>query len=139
MSLKENLLNIQDRINSAIYRSGETRAVELVAVTKTHPFKIIEESFQLGIQSVGENRVQEATQKFKSFKNMPGLKRRFIGHLQMNKVNKCLSLFDTVDSIDSLRLAKKIDNQSKNLNKKTTTLLEAVSYTHLTLPTILLV
>ena len=124
MSLKENLLNIQDRINSAIYRSGEKRAVELVAVTKTHPFKTIEESFQCGIQSIGENRVQEATQKFKSFKDMPGLTRRFIGHLQMNKVNKCLSLFDTVDSIDSLRLAKKIDNQSKNLNKKTTTLLE---------------
>ena len=124
MSLKENLLSIQDRINSAIYRSGETRAVEVVAVTKTHPFKTIEESFQCGILSIGENRVQEAMQKFKSFKDMPELTRRFIGHLQTNKVNKCLSLFDTVDSIDSLRLAKKIDNQSKNLNKKTTTLLE---------------
>ena len=124
MSLKENLLSIQDRINSAIYRSGEARAVELVAVTKTHPFKIIEESFRCGIQSIGENRVQEATQKFKSFKDMPELTRRFIGHLQTNKVNKCLSLCDTVDSIDSLRLAKKIDNQSKKLNKKTTTLLE---------------
>ena len=124
MNLKEKLLNIQDRINSAIYRSGETRAVELVAVTKTHPFKTIEESFQCGIQSIGENRVQEAEQKFKSFKDMPGITRRFIGHLQTNKVNKCLSLFDTIDSIDSLRLAKKIDNQSKKLNKKTTTLLE---------------
>jgi pyridoxal phosphate enzyme (YggS family) len=124
MSLKENLLSIQDRINSAIYRSGDTRAVEVVAVTKTHPFKTIEESFQCGILSIGENRVQEAIQKFKSFKDMPELTRRFIGHLQTNKVNKCLSLFDTVDSIDSLRLAKKIDNQSKKLNRKTTTLLE---------------
>ena len=124
MSLKENLLSIQDRIDSAIYRSGDTRAVEVVAVTKTHPFKTIEESFQCGILSIGENRVQEAIQKFKSFKDMPELTRRFIGHLQTNKVNKCLSLFDTVDSIDSLRLAKKIDNQSKKLNRKITTLLE---------------
>ena len=58
MSLKENLLSIQDRIDSAIYRSGDTRAVEVVAVTKTHPFKTIEESFKCGILSIGENRVQ---------------------------------------------------------------------------------
>ena len=55
---------------------------------------------------------------------MPNITRRFIGHLQTNKVNKCLQLFDTIDSVDSFKLAKKINNRSTFLNKKTPILLE---------------
>ena len=55
---------------------------------------------------------------------MPNITRRFIGHLQKNKVNKCLELFDTIDSVDSFKLAKKINNRSTFLNKKTPILLE---------------
>ena len=55
---------------------------------------------------------------------MPKMTRRFIGHLQTNKVNKCLELFDTIDSVDSFKLAKKINNRSTLLNKKTPILLE---------------
>ena len=55
---------------------------------------------------------------------MPNITRRFIGHLQTNKVNKCLELFDTIDSVDSFKLAKKINNRSTFLNKKTPILLE---------------
>ena len=55
---------------------------------------------------------------------MPNITRRFIGHLQTNKVNKCLELFDTIDSVDSLKLAEKINNRSSFLNKKTSILLE---------------
>ena len=55
---------------------------------------------------------------------MPNITRRFIGHLQKNKVNKCLELFDTIDSVDSFKLAEKINNRSSFLNKKTSILLE---------------
>ena len=55
---------------------------------------------------------------------MPNITRRFIGHLQKNKVNKCLELFDTIDSVDSFKLAEKINNRSSFLNKKTPILLE---------------
>ena len=55
---------------------------------------------------------------------MPNMTRRFIGHLQTNKVNKCLELFDTIDSVDSIKLAEKINNRSSFLNKTTTILLE---------------
>ena len=55
---------------------------------------------------------------------MPNITRRFIGHLQTNKVNKCLELFDTIDSVDSFKLAEKINNRSSFLNKKTSILLE---------------
>ena len=99
-------------------------AVEIVAVTKTHPFSVIQEAYNEGVVSIGENRVQEAMQKFRSFKKMPSMTKRFIGHLQTNKVKKCIELFDTVDSVDSLRLIKKISNQALKSNKTVPVLLE---------------
>ena len=80
--------------------------------------------YNVGINHIGENRIQEAARKFESFDSMPNLTRRFIGHLQTNKVNKCLELFDTIDSVDSFKLAEKINNRSSFLNKKTPILLE---------------
>lgn len=55
---------------------------------------------------------------------MPGLTKRFIGHLQSNKVKKCIELFDTIDAVDSLGLAQKINIKAKTLNKTIPTLLE---------------
>ena len=98
--------------------------VEIVAVTKTHPFSAIQEVYNKGVVSIGENRVQEAAQKFRSFEKMPKMTKRFIGHLQTNKVKKCIELFDTIDSVDSLRLTKKISNQALKLNKTVPVLLE---------------
>ena len=99
-------------------------AVEVVAVTKTHPFSAIQEVYNKGVVSIGENRVQEAAQKFRSFEKMPKMTKRFIGHLQTNKVKKCVELFDTIDSVDSLRLIKKISNHALKSNKTVPVLLE---------------
>jgi uncharacterized pyridoxal phosphate-containing UPF0001 family protein len=55
---------------------------------------------------------------------VPGLTKRFIGHLQSNKVKKCIELFDTIDAVDSVRLAQKINIKAKTLNKTIPTLLE---------------
>ena len=98
--------------------------VEIVAVTKTHPFSAIQEVYNKGVVSIGENRVQEAAQKFRSFEKMPKMTKRFIGHLQTNKVKKCIELFDTIDSVDSLRLIKKISNYALKSNKTVPVLLE---------------
>ena len=98
--------------------------VEIVAVTKTHPFSAIQEVYNKGVVSIGENKVQEAAQKFRSFDKMPKMTKRFIGHLQTNKVKKCVELFDTIDSVDSLRLIKKISNQALKSNKTVPVLLE---------------
>ena len=78
----------------------------------------------MGIKTIGENRVQESEKKFSYFPGFEKIKKRFIGHLQTNKVNKCLNIFDTVDSIDSLNLATKVNKASKNINKKTECLIE---------------
>ena len=110
MSLKENLTTLQSQIRAASKLKGNGREVKLIAVTKTRTVQTIKEAYRCGIKSIGENRVQEADSKFETFKEMPGLEKRFIGHLQSNKIKKCLLMFDTIDSIHSLRLARKINN-----------------------------
>ena len=124
MSLINAIERIQHKIESAQKRGGYSHPVQLIAVTKTHPFSLIQKCYEAGIEAIGENRIQEATQKFESFELMPALTKRFIGHLQTNKINNCLELFDTIDSVDSIRLAQKISSRVKALNKTLPTLLE---------------
>ena len=124
MSLINAIKRIQHKIESAQKRGGYSHPVQFIAVTKTHPFSLIQKCYEAGIGAIGENRIQEATQKFESFELMPALTKRFIGHLQTNKINNCLELFDTIDSVDSIRLAQKISSRVKALNKTLPTLLE---------------
>ena len=124
MSLKNKLDSIQKRIGFAQKRGGFDHPVQLVAVTKTRPFITIQDCYRSQITAIGENRIQEAAEKFRSFADMPGLVRRFIGHLQSNKVNKCLELFETVDSVDSVKLARRISNRAAVLGKTVPILLE---------------
>ena len=98
MSLKDMIKSIRSKIESAQKRGGFSHPVQLIAVTKTHPFSLIQECYDAGITAIGENKIQEASQKFESFESMQDITRRFIGHLQSNKVNKCLKMFDTIDS-----------------------------------------
>ena len=124
MTIADNLRDIRAHIESAKTRRGTNQAVKIIAVTKTHPFSILNACYNNGIRSIGENRVQEAIKKFQKLSGVPMLIKRFIGHLQTNKVNRCLDCFDTVDSVDSVRLAKKISNRAKHLNRTIQILLE---------------
>jgi len=124
MSLKDMIKLIQSKIESAQKRGGFSHPVQLIAVTKTHPFSLIQECYDAGITAIGENRIQEASKKFASFDSMPDLARRFIGHLQSNKVKKCLELFDTIDSVDSVKLLKKISNTALQQERTIHVLLE---------------
>ena len=124
MNLIAKIKSIESKIESAQIKSCFNHPVQIIAVTKTHPFQTIKEAYNAGITSIGENRVQEASQKFKSFEHMPNITKRFIGHLQTNKVKKCITLFDTIDSVDSLKLAKKISQVAKTFNRIVSVLLE---------------
>ena len=124
MSLKDTIKSIRSKIESAQKRGGFSHPVQLIAVTKTHPFSLIKECSDAGITAIGENRIQEASKKFASFDSMPDLSRRFIGHLQSNKVNKCLELFDTIDSVDSVKLIKRISNTASHHERTIHVLLE---------------
>ena len=114
MILEQNLKKVLDKIETAKNKSTWGQQVELIAATKTRSILKIEELYHLGVKTIGENRVQEAESKFLQFPGFESIKKRFIGHLQSNKANKCINLFDTIDSIDSLKLAKKLN---KSLNK----------------------
>ncbi len=107
-AITRNLNAVKERITEALDRSGSKHEVAVVAVTKTHSAQTIVEASLAGVVHIGENRVQEAAEKFPQLPRLKNIQKRMIGHLQSNKVKKCLDLFDTVDSIDSLKLAQKI-------------------------------
>ncbi len=98
--------------------------IKIVVVTKTRTPKEIEEAIGAGALFIGENRVQEAEKKFSKISNLNLVEKRLIGTLQTNKVNKAIKLFDVIDSVDSLRLAKKISEASLRLNKKQRVLIQ---------------
>ena len=120
MKLLKKINDIKTKIHTAQKKSGYKHKVEIVGVTKTKPFSFIEDSYLAGIRSIGENRVQEAEKKFGSFQKMPRLKKRFIGHIQSNKIRKCVNIFDSIDSIDSykklIKTLKYIDETEKDFS-----------------------
>ena len=124
MILKKKLDLIYKNILSAQKKGGFHHRVKVVGVTKTRPFSFIEESCIAGVYAIGENRIQEAEEKLKEPGRVPGLVYRFIGHLQSNKVNKCLDIFDTIDSIDSHKLSRKISKRATELGKTVPVLLQ---------------
>jgi len=125
VNLKDNIDSVKERIASAQIRSGNKTQCEIVAITKTHPASIIKEVRQVGLDSIGENRIQEAEEKFPEVADiLPNITKRLVGHLQSNKINKALNLFDTIDSVDSLQLASKIGSKAVSLNRTIPILLE---------------
>ncbi|MBR0289139.1 MAG: YggS family pyridoxal phosphate-dependent enzyme [Selenomonadaceae bacterium] len=87
----------------------------LVAVTKNHGVELMREAIDAGATDIGENRVQEATEKFQTLDRQ--VTRHLIGHLQTNKVKAAVKLFDVIQSVDSEHLAASIDKAAKNIGK----------------------
>lgn len=98
----------QARIAAAARRAGrDPGAVELIAVSKTHPAARVEEALAAGHTSFGENRVQEAAGKFPALRSThPGLRLHLIGPLQSNKTAEAVALFDVVHTLDRAKLAE---------------------------------
>ena len=108
-TINDNISNITDTIARCCQKSGiSSEEITLVAATKTVPADRICEAVSAGITTIGENRVQEAEQKFTDIP--AGITRHMIGHLQKNKVRKAFSLFDVIQSVDSLDLAERINS-----------------------------
>ena len=111
MSIREGVLQVLERIEDAAARALRDPAdVTLVAVTKTVGREKVVEAIEAGVTCVGENRVQEAERKFGE--GLPPVEKHLVGHLQTNKVKKALELFEVIQSVDSLRLAREIDRRS---------------------------
>ncbi len=112
-----NLAGIQNRVSQAAERAGrDPESVQLLVVSKTWPAEKVAEVVDAGHTCFGENKVQEAETKVPA---LPGnLSWHLIGHLQRNKVRKALPLFNTIHSIDSLKLARYTSNIATELGKK---------------------
>jgi len=94
-----------------------SKEVTIIAVTKNHPFSAIEIALENNIFNIGENRVQETEKKIKGKILPPETKLHLIGHLQKNKVRKAVKIYDYIQTVDSLSLAKKINKISLEYNK----------------------
>jgi len=121
-NVKENLEQLLQRIGTAAQKTGRTlQDVTLVAVTKQAAVPAILEAQQAGVRYFAENRVQDALEKIPQ---VPGAEWQMVGHLQTNKIKAALSLFQCVQSVDSVRLAQEIHNQLLQENRVFPVMLE---------------
>lgn len=121
--IEQGLAEVQERIRQAQIRSGRMDRIRLIAVTKNHPLAALQEAVKLGVRHVGENRVQEAAEKFAAYEGEP-ITWHLIGHLQRNKAAEAVRIFDLIHSVDSLRILREIDKQAAKVNKLQEVLLQ---------------
>jgi pyridoxal phosphate enzyme (YggS family) len=126
MSVSVNILGIRERIRAAEIRAGRKEdSVSLMAVSKFHSAGEVIEAYRAGIEIFGENRVQEAMDKFPSvFESCPGAKLHLIGSLQRNKVKQIVPLVSCIESVDRPELLAEIAKQSSAAGKVTDILFE---------------
>ena len=123
MDIKDNLERIRKEIETSEKRSG-TKEVVLVGISKTFGLDHIKEAIESGLTDIGENRLQEAESKFPFVSNV---RKHFVGHLQSNKVSKSIELFNMIQSVDSIKLAKKISERSLDFRKRMPILIEILT------------
>lgn len=117
-----NLIN--ERISEAAQKVGKSREdIKFLAATKTVDVQVINYAISLGLEYIGENKVQELLSKYDDY-NLDNCSLQFIGHLQSNKVKQIVGKVDLIQSVDSVKLAKEISKQSLNKNVNTKILVE---------------
>jgi len=124
-SIAKNIARVRERIAAAATKVGrDPESVTLMAVSKTvEPARIVE-AYQAGVRVFGENRVQEFQDKLPALSELKDAEWHLIGHLQTNKARKSVEIFQAVDSVDSLRLAVKLDQAATQLNQVLPVLIE---------------
>ena len=121
MFLTEATLN-KAELNKIIHninlKSPQSEKVTIIAVTKTFAYSAIQEAYDNKVYNIGENKIQELESKIKDRTLPKKLKIHFIGKLQSNKAKKAVLLCDYIQTVDSVKLANKINNYAKSLSKK---------------------
>lgn len=123
-TIEHNLAFIRSEIADAAKKSGRTPGeIHLMAVTKTVEPIFINHALSCGIDLIGENKVQELLSK-EPFLNLNGVDVHLIGHLQTNKVKQILPHVSTIQSVDSIKLAREISKQAEKIEKQVQCLIE---------------
>jgi pyridoxal phosphate enzyme (YggS family) len=114
--LRERLAKVEERIQNAVNRAGRKREeITLVAVTKKFPAAVVREAYELGLRVFGENYVQEFERKQPALADLAGAEFHLIGHLQSNKSRIAGDLFQVIETVDSAKLAGRLDQINKPL------------------------
>ncbi len=125
MSVAENIARIRERISQAAARADRSpNSITLMAVSKTVEPERIHQAYAAGLRVFGENRVQEFAEKSAALVDLKDSEWHLIGHLQSNKAKKAAELFQAVDSVDSLRLAERLNQAAQEADKKLSVLIE---------------
>lgn len=119
MNIIENISTIKNKIHNAEIKSNRPEnSVKLMAVSKFHTVEEIKKAIDAGQILFGENRVQEACQKFEElYKYNPNIELHIIGNLQLNKVKKAVKIASCIQSVDRLELIEEIEKQCEKINK----------------------
>jgi len=125
VSIAENVAQVRERIARAAARVRRNpESISLMAVSKTVEPVRIHEAYAAGLRIFGENRVQEFEEKSAGLSDLKDAEWHLIGHLQSNKAKKAAELFHAIDSVDSLRLAERLNQAAAESNKRLDVLIE---------------
>jgi hypothetical protein len=136
LNVAENLARTEEEILAACRRSNRSRNdVRLMAVSKVHPAELVAEAFAAGVRLFGENRVQEFQQKSADLQALgigvaydgtsgDDAQVHLIGHLQSNKAARAAEIFTAVDTVDSLKLAQRLDEAAGKVKRRLPVLIE---------------
>jgi len=114
--MRERLAAVRERIARAAERARrDPETITLLAVTKIFPAAVIREAYELGLRQFGENYVQEFEGKAPEVSDLPGARFHLIGHLQSNKSKKAAELFQVVQTVDSAKLARRLNESARPL------------------------
>ena len=105
---------METRVTNAVARAGRKRSdITVLAVTKKFPASVLLEAYQLGLRDFGENYVQEFEAKRPELGECAGARFHLIGHLQSNKSKKAAELFEVIQTVDTAKLARRLNEESK--------------------------
>jgi pyridoxal phosphate enzyme (YggS family) len=125
MSIADNLTRLHEQIAEACHRSNRSvDEVALMAVSKVHPVEAILEAYAAGQRLFGENRVQEFQEKSPQLAALTDAQFHLIGPLQSNKTTRAAELFHSIDAVDSLKIAQRLNTAATALKKKLPILIE---------------
>ncbi|MDF2677756.1 MAG: alanine racemase domain protein [Bacillota bacterium] len=128
MDIKENIDNILEKIKVAAEKSGrKSEDIILIAVSKTVDWEKAKEAVEAGVNNLGENRVQEITNKYEQFDNLnlnSNVNWHMIGHLQKNKVKYIIDKVNLIHSVENLELANEINKRAAQHNLISNVLIE---------------
>jgi len=114
--MRERLEKVEERITKAAGRAGRKRSeITLVAVTKKFPAEVIRKAYDLGLRIFGENYVQEFETKHPALAGLEDAEFHLIGHLQSNKARPASELFQAIETVDSEKLARRLNDAGRKL------------------------